>query len=351
MENLRSFSIIPTTPYSMYSRYYSATASRKMLSQVLLALPPTVTSLEIAAAWDWDTNRSKSTPCCEGCNSIREILPRLRHIRLRMPCLCMGLLSPFTDETRPLLLERAVIWLSGRPTVNIFPCGTQVRLVDDETKSWNQAKPLRQAVVSDALRLYLSGALPHIQQFTFLDTKTMWGNPVDPDLDMVLKYDIINGETSAYPMSSVYDWRGSGSHNNYILRLPDPSTEQDVPHPGVKDYVGLYNSLIPILEGPTGWTQACNGSRLPCALTELSGYEGGYTFHATPGCTHSTELLSRIGHAGSFWTEGAGNLQPAKAPCLPGNVVIERSGPELEDGSRAYAVVVQPYPEAPAIAP
>ena len=103
MDALTTFSFaLARTRYTSYHGCQPVTLSRVGLSNTLDALPRTVINLELdtgALDRSWWTTMSPSL-CCQLCASIRRLLPKLHHLRLRMQFVCPAFLFPFDSGRR-----------------------------------------------------------------------------------------------------------------------------------------------------------------------------------------------------------------------------------------------------------
>src|SRR5436190_23599134 len=109
--------------------------------------------------------------CCQLCASVRALLPRFHHLRLRMQFLCPAYLLPFDSGRRPVqgnvggeesttnhFLRRTV---AGQYEVDTVTCGSRRFRVTSSAPTFNSDQ-MATAVIKNARQLYLSGGIPDI---------------------------------------------------------------------------------------------------------------------------------------------------------------------------------------------
>ncbi|KAL2865256.1 uncharacterized protein BJX67DRAFT_359083 [Aspergillus lucknowensis] len=345
MNSLASLSIAAESGTTFGDRTIETMMNCIALARILKALPPSLTSLELCTPLEppanvpatlveeWYGPQTK-TGCCLICQGIREILPRLHHIRLRLPTLCPALLSSFGDVSSPssselqLQLRTALIWFStGRCQSNTMPCDWNPDRLYMQWELYEKAAPMRSRLISDARKLYLAKALPHIQHFVFPDVK-----PDDGLTAFPITTDIIAPQTSASVLE-VLSYRGEGQAR--ISDNPDEHTPHtirimDSPHPPGEEectctwseYVGALNGLLPLIEGKGHWKATRTKVRLPSALAGSSGLGLGSTFDCDPGYEEASVFRARSDLSCSMWRYDALRIEPGHYPGVPGTVQL-----------------------------
>jgi hypothetical protein len=177
---------------------------RSFVAGVLMALPPTARSLEL----EFFLDDAMAKGLCPACKALRELLPRLHHLRLRISHVCPQLLAPFTnDDETPLALalQTASIWLSTDPEG--YDSQDSVKRCDGffVNLSWvferwgrNPHALFRELMLHSVQRLCLLGNLPDIREFHVLEIKSRTGNRWYQGA--VIVADIVRRETCAYPV-------------------------------------------------------------------------------------------------------------------------------------------------------
>jgi len=332
MDALTSFSLVAKRPYyTSGGRQHPVSLNRSRLSRILDALPRTVTDLELdTKTLDLSRWTRKPPLCCQLCTSIRRLLPRLQHLRLRMQFLCPALLSPFyntprgaqstpSDEestTNYLPLRTVVIWLSPggyRSDSNTMLCSSRLYQNLWSTKEANTHQ-LRTTIVTNARQLHLSGSLPNIQRLVILEKLEYSG------IMAWVTRDVIADETSVAPIQGLNEQHGISYFDvKHVIRIPCEAWKIERGCPWM-EYVGTRDSLLSLVEGEAAWVQAANGSRFPeashCRKAILDARE--LPFEDTATFKAHSQLTCSLWQKGTCYL----NTGPAKGPYLLGRVVL-----------------------------
>lgn len=261
----------PVSVSMSVSMPFPCTASCEIAS-IIASLPTLCTSLELdmrydGNVWVWPLPDISTIPRsdCHLCDSIRSVLPRLRHLRLRLPTLCAALFSDPSSTHGPghavsaPNLKTCLISLSMG-----IPSGVCGRVPGTTSCSGDYTK-----VPHTGNRDVLPSALPPIVEvlndFACLNSNSLerlWIIDL-PRPNLVadhchtgcVRRDFIAKNSVPIPI-----WLISAFPRNDVARVPSPTNlEKTV------DWVGELEKLKIVVEGQT-WVETSLGARLPATL-------------------------------------------------------------------------------------
>ncbi|KAK5940308.1 hypothetical protein PMZ80_007728 [Knufia obscura] len=224
------------------------------LNEILLALPLTVSSIEIdltcAMTHSWRNTQ-------HSCLIIRDMLPQLKHLRLGRGIWCDQLFDGL-DQACPNL--RTVLFDDTRRGHMIF-CRQR-----DEPSEWRSDLPGEEAALAGR-RVLDAGLLPAIERFDVLASVTHTehatslanngglgssGTHTVDSFSSIQRKDILHNNTTSYPEIDV----GPGKS---LLRFP-LSTAADA----IGEFMGSYNDLTLFIEHEVQvWSASTSASRRP----------------------------------------------------------------------------------------
>lgn len=232
------------------------TVSRKHLNQILEALPPTLTSLEL------DMTCAMTRVAVNGyhpCLTIRNMLPRLKHLRLCRGMWCHHL---FEGLSQPCPDLKTVLFDDSRR-------GYQDVCERVDPAVW-RSDLIGERVAFASREAIDGGLMPALESFNVLTPVSHRGPPSTSPLEMgpmglsgssridsfssLQRKDVLNSSTTSCPIAFV-------SRGTWLLRCPS-ATAAD----GVGEIIGHYDELSPLVEFEVQrWSGSTNGSRLPDA--------------------------------------------------------------------------------------
>ncbi|KAI1104051.1 hypothetical protein F4804DRAFT_308540 [Jackrogersella minutella] len=239
------------------------------ISSILDHLPACCVSLEI------DLRHGSSIPNFTAdsqahlhlCNSIRVTIPRLRHLRLRLPRICPAIFSAESpgqnapcQVIRAPMLKTCIINLSLRPPGPYLSQGVWATPCSDDTT--------RTPYVGLLYRLpsALPPILPALKDFADLNSanlERLWVIDVE-SLDVTLEHswaawvrrDFISNNSFPIPTGDI----GGFGHETWLARVPSPPSLDKT-----QDWLSTPEILETLVEGST-WIETNSGARLPIVM-------------------------------------------------------------------------------------
>jgi hypothetical protein len=200
------------------------------------------------------------------CNSIRAILPRLRHLRLRLPLICPAIFSVTApsqgSDLKVLLapmLRTCVINLSLRAPGHRFQgawattCSDEIDRTpyvgfQDELPS---ALPPLLPVLRDFVRLNSRS----IERFWVIDVE-VWDTTLSHSWRAWVRRDFISNASFPVPLTNSSGYR----RDAWLARVPSPTGQGNA-----NDQLSSLRKLEAAAEGNT-WVDTTSGARLPMAM-------------------------------------------------------------------------------------
>jgi hypothetical protein len=234
------------------------------LSSILNNLPDSCTSLEIDArrsgAFIPDPGRNfDDQPSSHFCESIRTILPRLRHLRLRRPELCFALFGTGSPEqgagfkaVRARNLKSCLINLAlNVPTVSMFAtsCGSTPLPGNAPRPRFPSALPPLLPRLQDFAHLNSAS----LEQLCIIDVQTR--DPSIPNSWAAwVRRDILSDTSVPIPVGRIRAFHDDG----WLARVPTGLGYSE-------DWVSFHKYLETLAEG-SFWTHTTSKIRLPTPL-------------------------------------------------------------------------------------
>lgn len=256
------------TSFSIRADFLTALAAQESVFRLVDSLPPTCTGLEIDIA-----GRPSGDGIFHICPRLRDCLPRLRHLRLRLPRMCSALWqTPKQDGSHDSAgeegfmpvhaphLEHVIVNISLREP-GPYSCGYQSTLCDGGGHVLDANSPRTTKGMRAALEAFCARN-PSITRFCVIDSQD---KPKDPPNTWAawIRRDFKSQTSRAIPLGRIGGFRPDA----HLARLPRADGA-----PGSEDLLSSPEVLEGLAEGGA-WVETPAGVRLPGPVMRARGYE------------------------------------------------------------------------------
>ncbi|OTB04984.1 hypothetical protein M426DRAFT_320294 [Hypoxylon sp. CI-4A] len=248
---------------------YPFTASRE-IAAILHHLPASCESLEIDVRYGGVVHNLAADS--QGahlhlCDSIRAALPRLQHLRLRLPVICPAVFSAAEvlpgQAVRAPMLKTCIVNLSLRPPGPYLSQGVRATSCSDDTTRVpyiGQMDELPSALPSvvPALKAFARLNSENLERLWVLDVESRQQHPAARRHPWAawVRRDFLSDASLPIPVANI----GGQERDAWLARLPSPTT------PGnTQDYLSFPDVLETLAEGST-WITTTSGARLPISM-------------------------------------------------------------------------------------
>ncbi|KAI0189577.1 hypothetical protein EV127DRAFT_432144 [Xylaria flabelliformis] len=202
------------------------------------------------------------------CDSIRDMLPRLQHLRLRLPVLCSAIFSSSQDLRRQAihtpLLRTCLVNLSLRQPGRFNRAAWAIKCGDiyARTPHIGQQEQLPSALppMEEVLRDFAHRNSSNLERFWVLDVKPMDQSDLK-DHAAWIRRDFLSNESYPIPVWVL----GVFNQDKCVARVPSPTNPEET-----EDWVSRTDLVETVAEGGT-WVATNTSARLP--LRDVQKYK------------------------------------------------------------------------------